>query len=594
MNRKNLTAAVLAGLTGVVGIAGSAQAVNINPDGTGQVLLYPYYTINGMNQTLLSVVNTSEDAKAVKVRFLESENSQEVLDFNLYMSAYDVWSAAIVEITQEYIDMLPPETGGPAPGFRDCDLNPNNDIDVFCEGPLLLIADDETTCTVPQLGGMQPFLPFKYLDDGGTQDQSRMNAGHFEMIEMGTLIEGEWAADAATHILHEVTDPDDETVPPVVIDTYWAPADCDALSLAWTDLDINAAGGEGKWLLDPTDGVSAPSGGLFGGAALVNVMGGNMHTYDAMALNGWNRSGFTFGPEGDSIHAQPGFTEPTLASGDSVVGTVFTEAGFALPSGILDEPIDAVSYVLMHDSIMNEYTTEFAVLAQTEWVVTFPTKRFYVNQDPVRAPFTREWGYTEFVEDPDDEDELVPVGLATACETVELDRMYDREERYPGDPECGEPGGEACPLPGGPIVSPAPPIDPIDPLAPILFNLCYESNVIRFGGDAFHIPDAGLPGQTEILGAPQYLNFNNEEAGYEYGWARIELDEYVDVEELPGGGFIATEASRDPIGLLNGLPTTGFAVSKFYNGFLTDLQGNRVLSAYGGLVDHRSSRKVGS
>jgi hypothetical protein len=41
MNRKNLTAAVLAGLAGAAGIASSAQAVNLNPEGWGQVLLYP-------------------------------------------------------------------------------------------------------------------------------------------------------------------------------------------------------------------------------------------------------------------------------------------------------------------------------------------------------------------------------------------------------------------------------------------------------------------------------------------------------------------------------------------------------------------------
>ena len=97
MNRKNLTAAVLAGLAGAAGIVGSAQAVNINPDGLGQVLIYPYYTVNGGNATLLSVVNTSEDAKAVKVRFMEGQNSQEVLDFNLYMSPFDVWVAAIFD-----------------------------------------------------------------------------------------------------------------------------------------------------------------------------------------------------------------------------------------------------------------------------------------------------------------------------------------------------------------------------------------------------------------------------------------------------------------------------------------------------------------
>jgi len=53
MNRKNLTAAVLAGLAGIAGIAGTAQAVNLNPDGLGQVLIYPYYTTNGGNDTLL-------------------------------------------------------------------------------------------------------------------------------------------------------------------------------------------------------------------------------------------------------------------------------------------------------------------------------------------------------------------------------------------------------------------------------------------------------------------------------------------------------------------------------------------------------------
>ena len=80
MNRKNLTAAVLAGLAGAAGIAGTAQAVNLNPDGLGQVLIYPYYTSNAGNATILSVVNTTDNAKAVKVRFNEGFNSREVLD----------------------------------------------------------------------------------------------------------------------------------------------------------------------------------------------------------------------------------------------------------------------------------------------------------------------------------------------------------------------------------------------------------------------------------------------------------------------------------------------------------------------------------
>ena len=148
MNRKNLTAAVLAGLAGAAGIASTAQAVNLNPDGLGQVLIYPYYTVNGGNLTILSVVNTTEDAKAVKVRFLEAENSQEVLDFNLYMSAYDVWTAAI---------MPQPEVS--TGGDDSCD-DPTDDEITLCEGPRLVINHDENTCIVPDFGKTQSFLPF--------------------------------------------------------------------------------------------------------------------------------------------------------------------------------------------------------------------------------------------------------------------------------------------------------------------------------------------------------------------------------------------------------------------------------------------------
>src|SRR6266480_3138678 len=97
--RKSLYAA-LAGV-GALGVTATANAVAINPNGLGQVLIYPYYTVNAdaagnAYNSLLSVVNTTSSAKAVKVRFLEGKNSREVLDFNLFLSKYDVWTAAIV------------------------------------------------------------------------------------------------------------------------------------------------------------------------------------------------------------------------------------------------------------------------------------------------------------------------------------------------------------------------------------------------------------------------------------------------------------------------------------------------------------------
>src|SRR5215471_15803751 len=97
--RKSLYAA-LAGV-GALGVTGAADAVNLNPQGLGQVLIYPYYTVNSDSagnafNSLLTVVNTTTSAKAVKVRFLEGKNSREVLDFNLFLSKKDVWTAAVI------------------------------------------------------------------------------------------------------------------------------------------------------------------------------------------------------------------------------------------------------------------------------------------------------------------------------------------------------------------------------------------------------------------------------------------------------------------------------------------------------------------
>src|SRR5690606_832168 len=67
MKKNSLTTAVVAGLAGVAGFAGLANAVDLNPDGLGQVLIYPYYTVNKSQDSLFSVVNTTGIGKAVKV-----------------------------------------------------------------------------------------------------------------------------------------------------------------------------------------------------------------------------------------------------------------------------------------------------------------------------------------------------------------------------------------------------------------------------------------------------------------------------------------------------------------------------------------------
>ena len=434
MNRKNLTAAVLAGLAGAAGIVGSAQAVNVNPDGLGQVLLYPYYTTNGGNQTILSVVNTSDYAKAVKVRFLEGQNSREVLDFNLYMSAYDVWTAAIAKN---------------ADGV-----------------PTMFTAD--TTCTVPYIygdfGGEQEFLPWALTDEdpNGFADVSgRGSEGHFEMIEMGTMM------DWMTEIVDEDKNPTGKFAPTygsAVAATHdgGVPADCAQLVEAWT----RSPGGDGYWIDEPLADLTAPSGGLFGGAAIINVADGAMYSYDAKAINGFADSVSMDDPYSDELHQEPGTILPSLDSGGVYTATVFGDDGSLITSS-LSRGVDAVSYVLMHDQIMNEYTTEAIINAGTEWVVTFPTKQFYVHPaflqdydarrvvngglgnglgtdtllDPFEpvAPFTSEWEWVPPVLN-NDGTVKTEAFVDFPCEVVTIDSIWDREEEEPENvPEDDDP-----------------------------------------------------------------------------------------------------------------------------------------------------------
>src|SRR5690606_15663619 len=95
MKKKLLPLAMLAGLAGA---AGTAQAVYLNSDGLGEALIYPFYTVEDGQNTYVHIANTTDFYKAVKVRFLEGENSHEVLDFNLYLSPHDIWTGAIIPV----------------------------------------------------------------------------------------------------------------------------------------------------------------------------------------------------------------------------------------------------------------------------------------------------------------------------------------------------------------------------------------------------------------------------------------------------------------------------------------------------------------
>jgi hypothetical protein len=75
--------------------AGSASVTAQDDAGTlatlGDFAIIPYYTVQENWVTGFHVTNTSADTQVVKFRFRRATDSEDVLDFNLVLSPFDVW-----------------------------------------------------------------------------------------------------------------------------------------------------------------------------------------------------------------------------------------------------------------------------------------------------------------------------------------------------------------------------------------------------------------------------------------------------------------------------------------------------------------------
>ncbi len=329
--RKALFAAVVAGL----GVAGSAEAVFIAPNRTGQALLYPYYTVqnNGTNSwnTYISVVNTTPDAKAVKVRILEGRTSAEVLDFNLFLSPNDVWTAAII-----------PSDATNTSGGR--------------------IITRDVSCTAPAIPAAgEPFRNFQYSSQlaalGRGLDRTR--EGYVEIIEMASL-----TGATATAVTHVAGVPDDCSV--VQVSSYAA---------------INASGD-----------ALPQTGGLTGTGTLINVNTGLDAGYKPDALDAFSNVG-QITSTGATTPALAEVVPPASAvfnSGYDPLGSMnatLYRSDFVDGSHVL-AGAQALASVFMHESIMNEYVLDTASASLTDWVVTQPIKNFFVDTVTASPPYT--------------------------------------------------------------------------------------------------------------------------------------------------------------------------------------------------------------
>lgn len=308
------------------------------------------------------------------------------------------------------------------------------------DGAAILSADN--SCTNPKVGTTPvPFRNLAYVtDNAALRTLDRTREGYIEVIQMADI---QPSSDTDDDVKH------------------------DSKGIPTCKLVNNSS------VIAQTDDYRVPTGGLFGNGT---IAGSSMSTgYNATAIEG---TGYTGGV------TVSGSVLPNLGSGTNTTAVVvdapapgttrITAARF-----LSSRAIDAVSATMMHSSLLGEYA--FDGVANTDWVITMPTKRRYVNGVTTAiAPFQRVWNGT------------ASNGTGTACVDITID-SYDREEGTGRVDDDFSPTGEA----GVPV-------------------LCYESTVVSFG------KAAGAGAGSKVLGSTNVAFFDAfQTAGKAGGWGEL-------------------------------------------------------------------------
>lgn len=139
---------------------------------------------------------------------------------------------------------------------------------------------------------------------------------------------------------------------------------CDTFESRWTD---------GPWNDDPSADLVPPSGGLRGSMILVHVEKGIAYSVPATALTGFS----DIVQHTDSGSATPNLSTAHDAGTDTETGTQSTVCfeGKCV-SDYWPQPIDAVATALTTLELHGEILTTDSLGAETDWVVSYPTRRY--------------------------------------------------------------------------------------------------------------------------------------------------------------------------------------------------------------------------
>ena len=209
--------------------------------------------------------------------------------------------------------------------------------------------------------------------------------------------------------------------------------------------------------------------------------------------------------------------------------------------------VDAVSALLMRKSIVNQYSVNPFNEAKTDWVVTFPTKHYYVDErNPLANVVDPVSYYPAYSHQVGDDAAVAPFnktfqqstdGSVAACAEVGVDFTYfNREE---AEASVDNPG-----------FSPASVADSQ--------SLCKETQIVTFDN-------------SNLFGAHGAVGVNVAADGFQSGWMNMIFN---DSRTLTDGNIT-----------LDGYPVTGFSATTLENGV-----GSEGILNYGFSANHGYTR----
>ena len=465
----------------------AASRMAFTADGIGHVLLVPYFTTNGDNKSLLNIVNTDlTNGKAVKLRYRNALNSDDIFDITVYLSPGDVWTADVAADAQGYSRLVTEDASCTAPSAAYIKEADNGR---FATGRVLNNAPAGTREGYIEILNTADIRPFLNGVDG-SPDFSKPNP-------------------LFTTIKH-VNDK----------------APCSAALLENSAVLVADANSPNS---PRNRGYSYPTGGLFADWTIVNVTDKASFSGNAAAVQANGAGKLVWFPQSSTsvtaLEARAVTADPLLTQG-RVQAALYDFPDLSTPyttgAATPEQQSTELSTRMAVRSVSNEYLSSAGIAFATDWVFSMPTRRYqvavdYATKTAVQAAnlAPTNVGTKHFVIKNNpvagnflDGNVTFDVANQRLCVTGFDTKSFNREESSKTNT----------------VISPAG-----------VFNLCGEANVLTFNNPTF-----------SLMGAPAAIS-QNVNTGFGDGWFTVSTPGYNN-NGLPVLGFAAAKTRGANLG----------------------------------------------